>query len=110
MNAFAIIILAALVLEFSLKLVGSLLNLNSLKPELPSMLQGIYKPEDYRKSQQYLRVTTRFDLVDSGFTLIAAFSFLVFRRLQLVRSGYYKLEIYPASKWSIIHWHVIFCL
>jgi STE24 endopeptidase len=70
MNAFAIIILAALVLEFSLKLVGSLLNLNSLKLELPSMLQGIYKPEDYRKSQQYLRVTTRFDLVDSGFTLL----------------------------------------
>ena len=70
MNAFAIIILAALVLEFSLKLIGSLLNLNSLKPELPSMLQGIYKPEDYRKSQQYLRVTTRFDLVDSGFTLL----------------------------------------
>ena len=70
MNIYAIIILAALVLEFSLKLAGNLLNLKSLKLELPSILQGIYKSEDYCKSQEYLRVTTRFSLVDSGFTLL----------------------------------------
>jgi len=75
MNTFAIIILIALVLEFSLKLEGNLLNLTSLKIELPPILQGIYKPEDYRKSQQYIRVTTRFSLVDSSFTLFLLLAF-----------------------------------
>ena len=75
MNIFAIIILAALVLEFSLKLEANMLNLKSLKLELPLILQGIYKPEDYRKSQEYLRVTTRFGLIESSFTLILLLAF-----------------------------------
>ena len=53
MNTFAIIILFALVLEFSLELAGNILNLKALRLELPPALQGIYKPEDYRKSQEY---------------------------------------------------------
>ena len=75
MNIFAIIILAALVLEFSLKLAANMLNLKSLKLELPSILQGIYKQKDYRKSQEYLRVTTRFGLIESSFTLILLLAF-----------------------------------
>jgi STE24 endopeptidase len=74
-NTFAIIILAALVLDFSLKLVSDLLNLKSLKLELPFVLQGIYNQEDYRKSQEYLRTTTRFGLVDSSFTLLILLAF-----------------------------------
>jgi len=74
-NTFAIIILAALVLDFSLKLVSDLLNLKSLKLELPPVLQGIYNQEDYRKSQEYLRTTTRFGLVDSSFTLLILLAF-----------------------------------
>ena len=52
-----------------------MLNLKSLKLELPSILQGIYKPEDYRKSQEYLRITTRFGLIESSFTLILLLAF-----------------------------------
>ena len=74
-NTFAIIILAALVLDFSLKLVSDLLNLKSLKQELPPFLQDIYNQEDYRKSQEYLRTTTRFGLVDSSFTLLILLAF-----------------------------------
>jgi STE24 endopeptidase len=74
-NTFAIIILAALVLDFSLKLVSDLLNLKSLKLELPFVLQDIYNQEDYRKSQEYLRTTTRFGLVDSSFTLLILLAF-----------------------------------
>jgi STE24 endopeptidase len=69
MNAFTIIILAALALEFLLELAGNLLNLKALKIELPDDLGDIYKPEEYRKSQEYLRTTTRFGLVHSAFTL-----------------------------------------
>jgi hypothetical protein len=43
MNTFAIIIFAALILEFALALVGNLLNLKALKVELPPALEGIYK-------------------------------------------------------------------
>ncbi len=70
MNIFAIIILAAFFLEFALELAGNLLNLSTLKLELPPALHGIYNGEDYRKSQEYLRVRTRFGLLGSSFTLI----------------------------------------
>jgi len=75
MNIFAIIILVALVLEFSLELVGNLLNVKALRLELPPVLQGIYKPEDYRKSQKYIRATIRFGLVASSFTLFLLLAF-----------------------------------
>jgi len=67
---FTIIILAALILELALELIGNLLNLRSLKLEPPPSLQDIYGPEDYRKSQEYLRTRTRFGLLHSSFILI----------------------------------------
>lgn len=75
MNTFAIIILVALILDFTLKLVGNLLNLTSLKLAVPSILQGIFKPEEYNKSQEYIRATTRFSLVESTFTLLLLLAF-----------------------------------
>jgi STE24 endopeptidase len=70
MNIFAIIILAALILKFTLDLTGNLLNVRALKQEIPQVLQGIYQPEDYSKSQDYIRATTRFNLIESSFTLL----------------------------------------
>jgi STE24 endopeptidase len=78
LNAFAIIILTALVLEFALKLLSDLLNLKSTKSELPVVLLGIYKPEEYLKSQEYMRVNTRFSLVESSFTLLILLIFWFF--------------------------------
>jgi STE24 endopeptidase len=75
MNAFAMIILVALVLEFALEVAGNLLNLKALKLELPPALEGVYKAEDYRKSQEYIRATTRFGLVGNSFTLFLLFAF-----------------------------------
>ena len=75
MNAFFVIILVALVLELVLRLVANLLNLKALKLELPPALEGVYKPEDYRKSQEYTRATTRFDFVASTFRLLLLLSF-----------------------------------
>ena len=69
MNIYAVIILAALLVDFILKLAGNLLNLKALKFDVPRDLEGIYKPEAYRKSQEYLRATTYFNLVESSFTL-----------------------------------------
>ncbi|MCD6567463.1 MAG: M48 family metallopeptidase [Dehalococcoidia bacterium] len=69
MNCFFIIILAALLVEFALQLVASLLNLRALGTEQPPELEGVYQPEAYRNSQEYTRVSTRFGLVESAFML-----------------------------------------
>jgi STE24 endopeptidase len=75
MNLFAIIILVALVLGFALELVGNLLNLKALKLKPPPTLEGLYNIEDYRKSQEYIRVNTRFGLVVNSFTLFILLTF-----------------------------------
>ena len=75
MNPFLVIILVALILEFVLHLIANLFNLTALKLELPPALEDVYKPEDYRNSQEYTRSTTRFDLVTSAFGLIILLSF-----------------------------------
>ena len=74
-NAFAIIILVALVFEFLLKLVSDLLNLKSSKNELPAVLLGVYKQEAYHKSQEYMCVNTRLSLVESSFNLLILLAF-----------------------------------
>jgi STE24 endopeptidase len=74
-NPFFLIILVALVLDFVLRLMASLLNLKALKLELPPTLEGVYNPEDYRNSQEYTRESTRFDLVASTFQLLLLLSF-----------------------------------
>jgi STE24 endopeptidase len=74
-NLIAMIILAVLVAELSLELIGNWLNLKALKLELPTELHGIFKPQDYSKSQEYLRVTTRFSLLGSGFNLFLLLAF-----------------------------------
>jgi STE24 endopeptidase len=75
MNIYAVVILVALLGDFALKLVADLLNLKSLKLEPPPELQNIYQPEEYRKSQQYLRVTTNFSLFESAFSLLVLLIF-----------------------------------
>ncbi len=69
MNAFFVIILVALLLEFALHVAASLLNLRALRPELPEGLEDVYKAEDYARSQQYTRATTRFEFLPSTFRL-----------------------------------------
>ena len=52
MNIFAIIILAALIADYLLGLAANLLNLKRLGTDVPAPLHGIYKAEDYRRSQE----------------------------------------------------------
>jgi STE24 endopeptidase len=77
-NIFAIVILSAILLQFLLDLVSNLLNLRALKLEPPEVLEDVFSPATYRKSQQYLRETTQFNLLVSSFglALLLAFWFL----------------------------------
>jgi len=70
MNMYAIIILSALLLEFGINLIADILNLKTLKSELPQEFDSVYDAEKYRKSQEYTRTNTRFGFVTSGFNLL----------------------------------------
>ena len=74
-NPFFFIILFALLIEYGTRVVAHLLNLKSLRSEPPPALEGVYKPEDYRKSQEYVRTNTRFAFVTSTFSLAVLLSF-----------------------------------
>ncbi|MHB9027890.1 MAG: M48 family metallopeptidase [Candidatus Latescibacterota bacterium] len=75
MNIYAIIILAALLLEFAVDTVSGILNMRSLGKTLPPEFRDIFDEEAYRKSQEYTRVKTRFGLFSSAASLAAALAF-----------------------------------
>ncbi len=100
-NVYAIIILAALLLESVLNFIGDRLNLTSAAGELPSEFKDVYDPQKYAESQQYLRVTTRFvqikSLVSLGILLIfwfaGGFYFLDQMIAQILPSGWPAQEV-----------------
>jgi STE24 endopeptidase len=69
MNSIAIIILTALILDTLLNLIADILNLRQLRGELPPEFVDWYDPEQYLRSQRYLRERTRFGWVSGGFDL-----------------------------------------
>jgi STE24 endopeptidase len=69
MNFIAIIILCTIGVDFILNLAADRLNLKHLRSELPRTFEGVYDPQRYRKSQQYLRVNTQFGWITSTFNL-----------------------------------------
>ena len=77
MNSIAIIILAAIIFDFALNGLADYLNLTMLRNDLPDAFRGVYDPDRYRKSQQYLKVNTRFGWVTAAFnvTVILIFWF-----------------------------------
>ena len=75
MNIIAIIILIALLFDFALNCLADYLNLTMLRDDLPRDFQGVYDPEHYRKSQEYLKVNTRFGWVTASFDLVVIMVF-----------------------------------
>ncbi len=75
MNIYSIIILTTLVLSYGLELIADLLNLKSLRAEVPEELKGLYDDEAYRKSQEYTRTRTRWGQVSGTFDLLVLLLF-----------------------------------
>ncbi|MBN2356475.1 M48 family metallopeptidase [candidate division KSB1 bacterium] len=90
MNTYAIIILAALLLDYFLQLLADYLNLDRLGVELPAEFQDVYEAEAYAKSQAYTRANTQLGFITSTFSLVLILGFWFsggFNALdQLVRS------------------------
>lgn len=70
MNLFSYIIIAALFLNFLIGTIADVLNLKALKYKVPPDLEGLYKPNEYQKSQEYIRSQSRFDFVTDSFGLL----------------------------------------
>jgi len=75
MNIYAIIILVTLLFDFTLNLIADLYNVKAMKKDLPQEFEGVYEEDDYRKSQEYTRITTRFGILTSTFNLILVLAF-----------------------------------
>jgi len=75
MNIIALIILFALLFELVLNGIADYLNLAMLKGDLPRDFEGVYDAERYRKSQEYLKVNTRFGWVSAAFNLMVLLLF-----------------------------------
>ncbi len=75
MNAVGIVILTALVGEYILNLISDRFNLRHLDPSVPDAFADVYDADRYRRSQEYLRTTTKFGWVAGGVDLAA---FLIF--------------------------------
>jgi STE24 endopeptidase len=75
MNLYALVILAALLVEHALSAVADLLNLRHLRPELPAEFEGVYDAQAYRRSQEYTVARTRFGLIPGTFDLILLLAF-----------------------------------
>lgn len=75
MNIYAIVILATLLFSFVLNIITEVLNLRALRDALPPEFKDVYDPAAYKKSQDYTRETTRFELVASAFGLVVTLVF-----------------------------------
>ncbi len=74
-NLYFYIVLIAVAGIYLLDLLADLLNLKALDPELPEDFTDIFDAEQYAKSQEYTRETTRFGILESSFGLAV---FLIF--------------------------------
>lgn len=69
MNPIAVIILVALLGEFTLNLIADVLNMRHFKPEVPAELADVFDADAYRRSQAYLITRTRFGWLSGAVSL-----------------------------------------
>ena len=84
MNGYLLCILAILLLGYLLDLTVALLNLRSLRPELPLEFAGVYDADQYARSQEYTRVTTRFSLIHNTVSLMLTLVFILMGGFNLI--------------------------
>jgi STE24 endopeptidase len=75
MNAFGIIILLTILIDFTLNIAADRFNLKMLNESLPEAFVGVYDENQYQKSQAYLRENTRFGWVAGTFNTMVTLTF-----------------------------------
>lgn len=93
MNPYSFAIPTILIGSYLLDLIVELLNLSSLNPHLPKEFQGIYKPEKYHQSQDYLKTTTSFSLIQQTILLPLTLAFIILGGFNLLDT--FSRSFYP---------------
>ncbi len=75
MNTYTILILAGIAVTTALDAIADILNLKALSPHLPEEFADVYPVDEYRRSQEYTRVLTRFGFVSAAFDLLVLLLF-----------------------------------
>ena len=91
MNPWLLFILIVIGLGYVLDLVVSSLNIKALSPDLPREFTDTFKSDEYKKSQNYTRTTSRFGLLESTFSTGLILLFLLFggfNSLDLIARGF----------------------
>ena len=76
MNIWFLLVLFILLFSFALELLVSYLNLGALDPNLPQEFETVYNRDEYKKSQEYTRTTTRFGIVESCISTTLTIGFI----------------------------------
>jgi STE24 endopeptidase len=97
MNIIATIILATIVIDFILNAWADYLNLKMLQPELPQSFKDVYEPQQYRKSQEYLRVNTRFGWITGTFNVVLILVFWFAKGFPLLDQWVRSWDLGPIS-------------
>ncbi len=74
-NALALFIVISLFALWKLDFIATLLNLKALDPKLPEEFADVFDADKYAKSQNYTRVTEKFGIVESIFSLMLMLGF-----------------------------------
>ena len=77
MNIYLIIILIIIVGDYLLDYIVETLNVKHVKTELPKEFEGYYDAEKYKKSQNYLKETTRFGIITDTITTPITLAFIL---------------------------------
>ena len=96
MNIYFFALVVILLGNFLLTLVIESLNLKNITQTLPEEFTGYYDAAKYKKSQDYLKKNTEFDLISDGFFLMLTLIFITAGGFNLIdkiarslTSGYY---------------------
>jgi len=84
MNYFLVIILAILIGNYLLDLIVDTLNVRHVKTDLPKEFEGYYDGEKYKKSQGYLRESTRFGIISDTITTPITIAFILLGGFNIV--------------------------
>ncbi len=71
------LIVAIVVIDFVFERILDYLNLKHFSPKVPEDLEGIYEPEKYRKSQEYLQANSRVSMISSTILFLALIIVLI---------------------------------
>jgi STE24 endopeptidase len=84
MNIWLFFILFLLIFSFTLETIVSFLNLKSLSSTLPPDFKNVYDNDKYSESQKYTQATTKFSLLENGFSTGITVLFLLFGGFNIV--------------------------